>query len=242
MRRIPAIMFGIAILWLATTMAAPFTIPSGSVTDLKGGAEGRIDHPDVWAKMNPFAMAVYYVGDLNCHQLSERSLYLNGNQMPVCARDVGVIFGFTIGTSLLFLMVPCNNPYLTAFTLFPNKGKEAILRRMSVRSFVVAIGIVLLLPMAIDGTIQFLTPYESTNPLRLATGLPAGIAIGLGLGAGMMTMFEMTEGDKRRWVERYNSFMAKQKEPVKVDKAKAGSEIDDGKERRRGPKKRRRPE
>ena len=36
-----------------------------------------------------------------------------------------------------------------------------------------------LLPIGLDGTIQLLTDYESTNPKRLVTGLIAGIAPGI---------------------------------------------------------------
>jgi uncharacterized membrane protein len=38
-----------------------------------------------------------------------------------------------------------------------------------------------LLPIGLDGTIQLLTDYESTNPKRLITGLIAGVATGIAI-------------------------------------------------------------
>ena len=49
------------------------------------------------------------------------------------------------------------------------------------RRFILAFGgiALLLLPTALDGGIQAITDYESTNLKRLITGLPMGIGIGL---------------------------------------------------------------
>ena len=41
--------------------------------------------------------------------------------------------------------------------------------------------ILCLLPIGLDGTIQLVTDYESTNPKRVITGLIAGIATGIAL-------------------------------------------------------------
>ena len=42
----------------------------------------------------PTAHAIAYAfGDLNCHNLGERSWTINGNQMPVCVRDLGILLG-----------------------------------------------------------------------------------------------------------------------------------------------------
>ena len=37
-----------------------------------------------WSELNPIAAFVYAFGDLNCHQKSERSWEINGNQLAVC--------------------------------------------------------------------------------------------------------------------------------------------------------------
>jgi hypothetical protein len=40
-----------------------------------------------------FAFVTYLVGGLLCHQRPERSFFLSGSQMPVCARCTGIYFG-----------------------------------------------------------------------------------------------------------------------------------------------------
>ena len=40
--------------------------------------------------------AVYLVASFVCHQLPERSFHLNGSQLPVCARCLGIYAGATI--------------------------------------------------------------------------------------------------------------------------------------------------
>ncbi len=142
------------IAWLAIVLAAPYALPSGSVTDLSGRA-GSIDNSAAIDQMNPFSAAVYLIGDTYCHQLSERSLYLNGNQMPFCARDVGIFLGLVAGMLIVLLLVP----------------------RFSWIALVL-----LALPILIDGGIQYAGGYESNNVLRLLTGILGGIATSYFLG------------------------------------------------------------
>lgn len=137
--------------WLIAVLLAPITLPSGSVQDLSGRA-GPIDNDDQIAKMNPFAAAIYWLGDANCHQIASRSYYLNGNEMPFCARDLGIFVGLVLGMAL------------------------AIVTRIKPPIYLVALGFV---PMALDGGWQLVSDYESTNPVRLMTGLLAGAAAAL---------------------------------------------------------------
>ena len=53
-----------------------------------------------WTELNPVAAFVYSFGDLNCHQKSERSWEINGNQLAVCVRDVGLFLGLFMGCLL----------------------------------------------------------------------------------------------------------------------------------------------
>jgi uncharacterized membrane protein len=41
----------------------------------------------------PFALAVYALGSVVCHQRPERSFEAWGSQLPVCARCAGIYFG-----------------------------------------------------------------------------------------------------------------------------------------------------
>ena len=88
---------------------------------------------------------------LGCHGNPDRCLELSGWRMPVCARCVGIVAG-----NLAAL------PYF-AVQGFPGPG-------------IMLAGVALLLPALLDGGLQALTDYRSTNPRRVATGLMAGLA------------------------------------------------------------------
>ena len=94
-----------------------------------------------------------------CHGRVERSLELFGAPMPICARCTGIYVGVLAGLIGFFLV-------------------RAAARRVSERVFRLG-GLVLLVPMAIDGLTQAAGLRESTNELRIATGVIAGLAFGL---------------------------------------------------------------
>ena len=143
------------ILWLWTLLiiSGPLMVPEGEASDLSGSV-GKYDNQQIIEQMNPIAKAVYYFGDLNCHQLSHRSYSYNDNQMPFCTRDVGIFAGLAIG-----------------FTYALGRRIELTLPMI----------ILCLIPIGIDGTVQLLTDYESTNVKRVITGLIAGAATGVAL-------------------------------------------------------------
>ena len=90
-----------------------------------------------------------------CHGRPERSLDFAGVAMPICARCVGIYAGLLAG--------------LAAFVLIP------WLRERVVRPFALAA----VVPLAIDGLTQLAGLRESTNELRILTGVVAGLAFGL---------------------------------------------------------------
>jgi hypothetical protein len=100
LRRFELVMALILMALVAMVFIAPYTLPYGSVPDLSGRI-GFIDNAMIISHMNPFAQAVYYVGDLNCHQIVERSFFLNGNEMPMCSRDLGIFIGMALTMALL---------------------------------------------------------------------------------------------------------------------------------------------
>jgi len=83
-----------------------------------------------------------------CHQIPERSIFIAGKKLPVCARCTGLFLGY--------LLYPFYINGLPKFSIF---------------AF-----ILMQLPMLIDGTTQFFLNRESTNWLRLLTGFLAGIS------------------------------------------------------------------
>jgi uncharacterized membrane protein len=92
---------------------------------------------------------------LICHGIPERCIYAFGVPMPVCARCTGVYLGLLAG--------------LLAFRVLPAVTERA----MRIAAFIAVT------PLAIDGLTQLARLRESTNPLRLATGIAAGFAFGM---------------------------------------------------------------
>ena len=139
--------------WLSLLLFSPYMIDNGSTGDLSG-VVGKYDNRDVIEEMNFLAKFIYYVGDLNCHQLSHRSYSYNDNQMSFCARDTGIFLGLVLGF------------------MYASRKKIVLTLPLVIAA---------LLPIGLDGTRQLLTDYESTNPKRLITGLIAGVATGIAI-------------------------------------------------------------
>ena len=139
--------------WLSLLLFSPYMIDNGSTGDLSG-VVGKYDNKEVIEEMNFLAKFIYYVGDLNCHQLSQRSYSYNDNQMSFCVRDTGIFLGLVLGF------------------MYASRKKIVLTLPLVIAT---------LLPIGLDGTIQLLTDYESTNPKRLITGLIAGVATGIAI-------------------------------------------------------------
>lgn len=148
-------MFMAATVWFLLVLVSPLLVPADTLSDLSG-TTGLRDNDDQFSGLNPVAKAVYVIGDIECHQLAERSYFINGNQMPFCTRDVGIFAGLAVGFGLATFVFVKINPLLLLLGL---------------------------VPMGLDGGAQLLTAYESNNPLRLTTGLIAGASLALILAA-----------------------------------------------------------
>lgn len=99
------------------------------------------------------------VFDYICHRKPERSFFYKGHQFPVCARCTGFYIS-GIASIILLNFIPV--PYSLTTLL---------------------IGILLLIPCAIDGFTQLFEYRESNNILRLITGLIGGV--------GLILVYEM---------------------------------------------------
>jgi len=109
-----------------------------------------------------------------CHQLPERSFFSGGYQLPVCARDTGIYLGFAVGLLVL--------RYLAGRTRPSDLPRWPVL--VLIGAFVAAMGI--------DGLTSYSGLRETTNDLRLLTGLLTG----WGLSALTMPMI-----NAQVWVE-----------------------------------------
>lgn len=101
---------------------------------------------------------INFLGRAVCHQLAERSL-LVGEQLPVCARCTGLFIGVFVCHCWL--------------AFFPDKGKRLPL--LSVSIFLS----LLILPLAWDGVTSYVGLRQSTNLLRLCSGLAMGTMLPL---------------------------------------------------------------
>ena len=77
----------------------PFISPNGSFVDLDG-KPGFMDHGGLWSEQDILTMMLYGLGDMICHQEMSRTIILNGSEMPICIRDLGLLLGFTIGCAV----------------------------------------------------------------------------------------------------------------------------------------------
>ncbi|MGZ8868910.1 MAG: DUF2085 domain-containing protein [Thermoanaerobaculia bacterium] len=108
-----------------------------------------------WAIAQGASMEWRMLFRLMCHGKIERSLELFGAPMPICARCVGIYAGMLLG--------------ILAFWAIP------LLRERVMR----VVAFVAVTPLAIDGLTQLSGLRESTNELRVTTGIVAGFAFGL---------------------------------------------------------------
>jgi uncharacterized membrane protein len=107
------------------------------------------------------ALAIYAIGGAVCHQLEPRSFHVWGRQMPVCARCTGIYAGAALGAILA-------------------AARPRALRQ-SPRSMA-AVGTA---PIAVSVLVEWTTGVATSNGLRCATGVVAGLAVAWVLVAGL---------------------------------------------------------
>ncbi len=151
------VFFILYMIWVLLVFLAPLVLPFGTVSDLSG-VVGFSDNDDVIRDLSFPWNVVYSIGDKVCHQKSDRSLFFNGNEMPFCTRCTAIWLGLAFGLGFMVLYsIELNEKFFFAIIF----------------SFV---------PLGVDGVGQLLGFWESTNVVRMLTGLPAGIVCGLALG------------------------------------------------------------
>ena len=83
---------------LGLIVVTPLLYPPGTFSGLDG-RPGLMDHD--WDGYGAGGI-VYAIGDLLCHQEATRSFFLNGNQLPFCIRDVGLLIGLVGGLTVIY--------------------------------------------------------------------------------------------------------------------------------------------
>ena len=165
--------FIISLIWLALVVSASYLVQANTLHDLSGSVSVK-DNADQFSDLDALPKAIYSIGDIECHQIASRSLFLNGNEMPFCARDLGLFIGLAAGLGFVTFYRYKVNPILALAGL---------------------------VPMGVDGGLQLVTDYESNNALRLATGVIAGVAMILLIS---LYVFLLSEDRKSATKERKN--------------------------------------
>lgn len=179
------ILFSIAFIYTISLFIAPITLEEKTVQNLDGNAN-MIDFSEKWAELPFYHMLIYTFSDFNCHQKHERSYSINQNQMPVCARDVGVFIGISLGLFAMSFVRSRKDYKEVIFSLLPVKLD---LNKRWKTVFIFILGAIFVLPLVLDGGIQLISSYESTNPLRTATGLLFGIAFSVFISSLLISSF-----------------------------------------------------
>ena len=142
--------------WILFQFLAPIIIPTATISDLSGSSIIQDNMQSINSLDFPWNM-IYQSGDALCHQKSERSFFLNENQMPFCARCTAIIVGITVGIAfMVFLKIELDNRFL----------------------YLILIGII---PIGVDGVAQLFGLWESNNLIRVITGSLIGFICGIAI-------------------------------------------------------------
>ncbi len=156
-KRIILIFFILFLIWILLQFLAPLALSSDSVRDLSG-LTAVSNNEDIISKMSQPWNLIYSAGDRLCHQKMERSFFINGNQMPFCIRCTAIWLGIALGLGMMvFYKIKLDKKFL----------------------ILILVGI---LPIGADGIGQLLGLWESSNIIRLVTGLTIGIICGMTIG------------------------------------------------------------
>ncbi|MGE0015635.1 MAG: DUF2085 domain-containing protein [Candidatus Methanomethylophilaceae archaeon] len=135
---------------LALVVAVPLTYPPGTFLGLDGTA-GVMDHR--WSA----GQFIYALGDMFCHQQTERSFMVNGSQTAFCARDMGLVAGCASGLLLTYRYA----------------GKHPFTERKTMYA-----GLALISVMAAEWAAGAVSGYD-LDALRLAAGVVGGLGISM---------------------------------------------------------------
>jgi len=185
----------LSVAYSVANVAAPFTLAPGTAVHLDGFAN-RVDNGAVYNTWPLFPMVVYYLGDVQCHQMAARTIFLNGNEMPMDARMSSIYFWANLGLIAAMFATPSTSVAQGLVNALPKRVQPWVRRHLGPN---VAVGLIVflgLLPVAVDGFTQLLTPYESTNVKRFLTGIPGGFVAGLLVGV-MVTSIRQVELETR---------------------------------------------
>ncbi len=177
------------VFWCLSFFLAPLAIPPGTFA-FQVGTANQMNHWDIWRNLWIYPQAVYAFGDIQCHQLWFRSLWVNGNQLPMCARMTSMYIFANFGLVAAAFATPSTSASRVMVDAMPAWVRQRLARYSPERGagLIVLVG---LLPIAVDGFYQLFsqyTHYESANLTRILTGVPGGFVGGLLIGAMLVSI------------------------------------------------------
>ena len=193
----------LSVAYSASNVLAPFALAPGTAVNLDGAAN-RIDNGALYNTFWVYPEVVYYVGDAQCHQMAQRTIFLNGNEMPMDARMSSMYLWANLGLISAIFATPSTSITQGIVNVLPRRIQPWLRRHLGASAtafLLVALG---LLPVALDGFLQLLTPYESTNVKRFLTGIPTGWIAGVLVGV-LMTSIRQVELETRELRARWHA-------------------------------------
>lgn len=172
-RVVYCVAFGVAVLFTLFQFISPFILENNAYPSVYYDHIDPVEVQDA-GFFGDIAVWTYNVGKITCHQITERSFVLNGNQMPICSRCLGIYIGIMLILGIGVLINPKGDFFRSLQYFIPTSLK----RVGNVNSILLIIGSLLIVPMIFDGLLQYFTVYESTNVIRFFTGFLFGIVEG----------------------------------------------------------------
>ncbi len=105
--------------------------------------------PYLKSRSSPWTGLAYFVYKSVCHQIRDRSLSCFGQPLAVCARCTGIYLGFLVGLGIYPLVRGWRRPNLPSGRVF----------------FLISS------PIVLDTAASFLGLWDTSNAIRLATGI-----------------------------------------------------------------------
>lgn len=111
------------------------------------------------------AAFAYSIGGVVCHQLPDRSFFLAGRQLPVCARCTGLYLGVAAGL-------------LGWFLVRRMRASRPVNPRVALNAFAIAV-----VPTAVSWATGIIGAWDGSNVIRAVLAVPLGVAAGASVAA-----------------------------------------------------------
>ena len=180
------IVYFFLITWALIIVIVPYGLEPDTIHFGDDGYTSLTEHQEAIDEDidDKFIAGIYDSGDSMCHQKESRTLLINDNQMPYCARCTALFWGLALGIAFVAVV------------------------RIELRWWWIIGG---LAPMGVDGGLQLVTSYESINIIRIITGGLAGMVTGLAIGVIVFELSEIMEYERKLKKQRLEEELAEKK-------------------------------